>query len=48
MESFLKNLEFKPGLGILITFGFVDLAGHCNQYKNMNKCAEEENVEHIP
>ena len=43
----LKKIN-KPGLGISIAFGFVDLAGHCNQQKNMNTCAEEENVEHVP
>jgi hypothetical protein len=38
----LKIVEFKSGLKILITFGFVDLEGHYNKEKNMKKCAEGE------
>lgn len=33
---------------MLIAFESVGLAVHCNQQENMNKSAEEENVEHIP
>lgn len=26
----------------------MDLEGHCHQEKNMNRCAEEDNMEHVP